>query len=403
MKRPWVSPFAVWVASFTLLALASAIGTWYMRGSPATDGPIPAAAATRLAIPVTATPVRVQDVPVYLSGLGTVQSLDLVTIRSQISGTLQAIPVQEGQIVRPGDVVAHIDAQTYRAALDQAQAQRSEDQAQLKAAEIDLRRYQQLVKGHFVSVQQLDNQQATVEKLRAAVQVDHAAIETAHINLDYCTIRSPVQGRVGLYQTQVGNLVQPSSQAGIVSIAQTQPISVIFTLPEQQLTRIQRAMANGAVAVEVFTNDANTKLAVGRLLTPDNSIDASTATIQLKAVFPNQDDRLWPGEFVRARARVDTLRHALTVPLPAIQHGPEGLFVYVVSPDSTVTARPVEVAYQDSSLAVVTSGLHRGDVVVTAGQSRLSPGARVSPRSPQARSGRGGPRPAASAAPAPKA
>ncbi len=346
---------------------------WLMRN----HGSHAQAQAPTPAVPVTATPAKVQDVPVFLRGLGTVQAFNTVEIKAQVNGMLTAIPVQEGQEVHQGDIVAEIDPRPYQATLDQVTAQRAEDAAQLQSAQLDLQRYQHLAKSQFAPVQQVDDQQATVNKLVATIQADTAAIETAQINLDYCTIRAPIDGRVSFHQTDIGNLIQTASQTGIVSITQDKPISVVFTLAESQLPRIQKAMANGALPVTVYDSDDKTKLADGQLLTPNNAIDASTGTIQLKATFPNDDDALWPGEFVNARLRVDTLHRAVTVPVAAIQHGPNGLFVYTVKPDNTVQDQTIEMAYQDDDIAVIAKGVNGGDNVVLTGQSRLAPGTRV--------------------------
>ncbi|HEY7580982.1 MAG TPA: efflux RND transporter periplasmic adaptor subunit [Acetobacteraceae bacterium] len=366
-----------------LSLLAAFIGVsgaalWFVHN----QGSVAAAtAATRdaqsAAVPVTAAPARTEDVPVELRGLGTVQAFNTVEVKAQVNGMLVAIPVREGQQVHQGDIVAQIDPRPFQAALDQVTAQRAEDAAQLQSAQLDLQRYQQLAKSNFAPVQQVDDQQATVNKLIATLQADAAAIETARINLDYCTIRAPIAGRVSFHQTDVGNLIQVANQAGIVSITQDRPISVVFTLPESELPRIQQAMAHGVLPVSIYAGDDRTKLADGHLLTPNNAIDTSTGTIQLKATFANDNDSLWPGEFVNARLRVDTLRNAVTVPLAAVQHGPNGLFVYTVKPDSTVVEQDVQVAYQDDDTAVIGKGLSGGESVVLSGQSRLAPGTRV--------------------------
>jgi membrane fusion protein, multidrug efflux system len=338
--------------------------------------------ASAAPVPVTAAPAQLQDVPVFLRGLGTVQAFNTVEIKAQVNGTLIAIPVQEGHEVHQGDIVANIDPRPYQATLDQVTAQRAEDAAQLQSAQLDLQRYQHLAKSQFAPVQQVDDQQATVNKLVATVQADTAAIETAQINLDYCTIRAPINGRVSFHQTDVGNLIQTANQTGIVSITQDKPISVVFTLAESQLPRIQKAMANGTLPVAVYGSDDKNLLADGQLLTPNNAIDASTGTIQLKATFPNDDDALWPGEFVNARLQVDTLHQAVTIPIAAIQHGPNGLFVYTVKPDDTVQEQAVDVAYQDDAIAVIAKGVNSGDNVVLSGQSRLAPGTRVATNAP---------------------
>ena len=361
----------------TLVILAAA-AFWFARpyGSFAAANS-EAQSPSSEAVPVTAIVAEVQDVPVELHGLGTVQAFNMVEIKAQVTGALVAIPVQEGQEVHQGDIVAQIDPRPYKAALDQVTAQRAEDAAQLQSAQLDLQRYQHLAKSNFAPVQQVDDQQATVNKLIATLQADTAAIETAQINLDYCTIRAPISGRVSFHQTDVGNLIQVASQAGIVSITQDRPISVVFTLAEAELHRIQQAMAKSALPVSVYTGDDKTKLADGQLLTPNNAIDTSTGTIQLKATFANDDDALWPGEFVNARLRIDTLHNAITVPLAAVQHGPNGMFVYTIQPDSSVQERDVQLAYQDDNTAVVSKGVNNGDTVVLTGQSRLAPGTKV--------------------------
>ena len=367
------------MTKFRLSLLAAIVAAvplvWFARAHLAVHAQTAAPAAA--SVPVTAAPAKLQDVPVDLRGLGTVQAFNTVEIKAQVSGMLTGIPVQEGQEVHKGDVVATIDPRPFRAALDQATAQRAEDAAQLQSAQLDLQRFQQLAKSQFAPVQQVDDQQALVNKLVATIQADTAAIETAQINLDYCTMRAPVDGRVSFHQTDVGNIIQVSGQTGIVSITQDKPISVVFTLPEAQLPRIQQAMAQGALPVAAYDGDDKTKLADGQLLTPNNAIDTTTGTIQLKATFPNDNDALWPGEFVNARLRVGTMKRAVTVPVAAIQHGPNGLFIYTVKPDTTVQEQDIEVAYQTDDTAVVSKGLQGGETVVLSGQSRLAPGTRV--------------------------
>ena len=349
---------------------------WYVHARGSVEA-AKAAQADAPAVPVTAVKAKVQDVPVELRGLGTVQAFNTVEIKSQVNGMLIAIPVQEGQEVHQGDIVAHIDPRPYQATLDQVTAQRAEDAAQLQSAQLDLQRYQHLAKSSFAPVQQVDDQQATVNKLVATVQADSAAVENARINLDYCTIRAPIDGRVSFHQTDVGNLIEVASQTGIVSITQDKPISVLFTLPEAELLRIQQAMGKGALLVSVYSGDDKTKLADGQLLTPNNAIDTATGTIQLKATFANSDDALWPGEFVNARLRIDTLHDAVTIPIAAVQHGPNGLFVYSIKSDSTVQEQDVQIAYQTDEAAVIAQGVKSDDTVVVTGQSRLAAGTRV--------------------------
>jgi multidrug efflux system membrane fusion protein len=336
-----------------------------------------AAAPASPVIPVTAEAAKISDVPVYLNGLGTVQALNTVEIKAQVNGVLTGLPVRQGQEVHKGDIVAEIDRRPYQAALDQAVAQRAEDQAQLISAQQDLQRYATLAKRSFAPVQQVDEQRAAVNKLIAAVAADSAAIETAQINLDYCTIRSPIDGRVGFYQTDVGNLIEVANQTGILSITQDKPIEAIFTLPEADLPRIQDAMAKGRLPVFAFSADDPSKLAEGTLLTPNNAIDTSTGTIQLLAMFPNENERLWPGEFINAHLRVEVLHSAVTVPAVAVQHGPNGVFVFIVRPDGTTATQDVVLGYQADDEVVITRGLRGGEMVVTSGQSRLAPGVRV--------------------------
>jgi multidrug efflux system membrane fusion protein len=363
----------------TLVTLG-ALGAWQgLRGDDTAHAADPA--PQQSAVPVTVTRAQTGDVPVYLDGLGTVQAFNTVEIKAQVSGTLVGVPVHEGQEVRKGEVVAVIDPTPYQAALDQATAQRAEDAAQLQSAQLDLQRYQSLATHSFAPVQQVDDQRGAVAKDAAAVALDNAAIETARFNLSNSELRAPIDGRIGLYQTDIGNLIQAASQTGIVAITQDKPIAVVFTLPEAELPQVQQAQARGAVPVAASdSRDAAKQFATGTLLAPNNTIDAATGTIALKAEFPNQDDRLWPGAFVRARVQVNTLHHAVTLPDLAVQHGPDGLFVYVVKPDNTVAQVPVTVGYQDGGRSVVTKGLAGNETVVLSGQSRLSPGAHVAPK-----------------------
>jgi multidrug efflux system membrane fusion protein len=331
-------------------------------------------------IPVTTAAAQVQDVPVYLDGLGTVQAYNVVQIKAQVNGTLIALPVREGQEVHKGDIVAEIDPAPYKAALDQATAQRAEDAAMLVSAQLDLQRFQTLAKKNFAPVQQVDDQQATVNKDIAAVQHDTAAIEAAQINVNYCTIRSPIDGRVGLYQIDAGNLIEVASQtsAGILTITQDKPIAVVFTLPEADLGQVQTAQSKGEVPVQASNSQDSSKvLATGTLMTPNNTINTTTGTISLKARFANDDDHLWPGQFVNTRVQVDTLRKVVTIPQLAVQHGPDGLFVYAVKPDQTVAQVNIQVGYQDGGRSVVTKGLSGNQQVVVSGQSRLGPGTHV--------------------------
>ena len=328
-------------------------------------------------VPITSAPVRIKDVPIFLDGLGTVQAFNSVEIKAQVTGLLIDLPAREGQEVNKGDVVARIDPAPFKASLDAAVAQRSEDEAELQSAQLDLRRFQALAARSYAPVQQVDDQQATVSKEVASIAADEANIEKAQIDLGYCLIRAPFAGRVSLYQLDVGNLVQADSSTGIVSIAQDQPIAVVLTLPEDELLQVQNARAKGPVAIEAYDSQDKALLARGTLLTPNNVIDTSTGTISLKAEFSNTDGHLWPGQFVNTRVQIDTLRKAVTIPSLSVQHGPDGLFVYLVKPDQTVAQTAIDLGYVDSGLSVVTKGLSDHGVVVLAGQSRLAPGMHV--------------------------
>jgi len=363
--------FRITIIFAVILAVSTA---WWLHGHAAVHAQ---AAPPQPAVPVSAVPAKVADVPIDLRGLGTVQAFNTVEIKAQVNGTLIAIPVQEGQEVHQGDIVAVIDPRPFRAALDQATAQRAEDQAQLQSAQLDLARFQHLAKNQFAPVQQVDDQQATVNKLQAAIQADTAMIETAQINLGYCTIHAPINGRVSFRQTDVGNLIETANETGIVSITQDKPISIIFTLPEADLPRVQQAMAKGQLPVFAYGPDDRTRVAQGVLLTPNNAIDTTTGTISLKATFANDNDALWPGEFINARVRVDTLHQMVTVPEAALQHGPNGLYVFTVQPDNTVQEQPVQVAYQADGTVVIAKGVVGNQSVVLTGQSRLANGTRI--------------------------
>jgi membrane fusion protein, multidrug efflux system len=364
-----------WALAVVAAALAAAIiGVIVEVPSTAQQAPPPGGPP---AIPVSAARVIKQGVPIYLKGLGSVQAFNAVLVRARVDGTLMQFPVTEGQEVKQGDLIAVIDPRPYQAALDAAMAKKDQDEAQLANARLDLQRYMSLAKQDFASHQQVDTQQSQVNQFTATIAGDNAAIEMAKLNLGYCFITSPVQGRVGLRQVDPGNLIHAADPAGIVTITQVHPISALFTLPQDSLPTISVAMEKGALPVVAFAADDRTELDRGMLLTPDNSIDASTGTIKLKATFPNPHNTLWPGQFINARLQLGTEPNALTIPSVAVQHGPAGLYAYVVSAESSVTRQPIEVGRDDGTLAVIAKGLTEGQQVVTEGQSRLQTGARV--------------------------
>lgn len=340
----------------------------------------PAARAQASPPPVTITQVQREDVPVFATGIGTVQAYQSVLVRPRVDGTLEKIAFTEGQDVKPGDVLAVIDPRPYAALLAQAQAKRAADAAQLQNAHLDLNRYAALARTNFASRQQLDTQTATVSQSSANLQGDEAAIASAALNLSFCTITSPIEGVVGLRQTDVGNLVHANDTGGIVTITQVHPISLVFTLPENELPKVREAMRHGAPRVIAADTAGGPTLSEGTLLTPSNSIDASTGTIALKATFPNTDRKLWPGQFVSARIQLGIDHNVATVPEAAIQHGPDGLYVFVVKPDHTAANQPVKVGYQEENRVVVTEGLQGGESVITGGTVRVQAGQKVDPK-----------------------
>jgi membrane fusion protein, multidrug efflux system len=339
--------------------------------------PAAAPAPTPPGVPVQVAETARADVPVFVRGIGTAQAFQSVLVRARVDGTLDRINFTEGQEVKPGDVLAVIDPRPYQAALSQAMAKKTADEAQLANYRRDLLRYADLAKNQFASRQSVDTQGAQVLQGQANVQGDDAAIAQAQLNLGFTQITAPIAGRVGLRQVDVGNLIHASDQGGIVTITQIHPISVVFTLPQDALPEVQDAMAAGKPAVLAFSADGKRELSRGELLTPDNTIDTATGTIRLKANFANPDNRLWPGQFVNARLLLRTEAHALTVPSEAVERGPNGLYVYLVKPDKTVTMQPVKVGQDDGKVAVIHEGLSDGQSVVVAGQSRLSNGTRV--------------------------
>lgn len=347
-------------------------------------------------VPVTVDKVVRQNVPIWLRGLGTVQAYYVVQLRPRVDGTLTQVPVTEGQDVKTGDVLAIIDPRPYQAALDAVQAKKQQDQAQLGNVQADLARYAALAQQNFASRQQFETQAAMVKQVTATVAGDDAQIATAQLNLSFCYILAPFDGRVGLRSIDPGNVVHPAEAMPILSLSQVQPIAVMFTLPQDRLPAITRAMranapdamrANapdakraGALDVVVYASDDKTELDRGKLLTLDNSIDAATGTIKLKATFGNTNRTLWPGQFVNARLLLGTDDNVTAVAGAAVQHGPNGLYVYRLESNNTVALQPIEVSRQEGNIYVVSQGLTEGMSVVTGGQSRLQSGARVTVR-----------------------
>ena len=335
-------------------------------------------------VPVTATTAVRRDVPTWLQGLGTVQAYFAVQLRPRVDGTLTQVPVKEGQNVKRGDLLAVIDPRPYQAALDAAVAKKQQDQAQLSNAQADFTRYSSLVQRDFASRQQLDTQQAMVKQFTAAMLGDDAQIEVAQLNLSFCYMTSPFDGRIGLRNIDPGNVVHAAEATPILSVMQIEPITVTFTLPQDSLPAIMQAMEKHPLQVVAYASDNATELDRGVLLTPDNTIDTTTGTIKLKASFANAHHLLWPGQFVNAEVQLGVETNVIAVAATAVQHGPNGLFVYQIAPNNTVTVQPIQVVRQEGDVYVVSSGLADGSVVVATGQSRLQAGAHVTVREAQA-------------------
>ncbi len=330
-----------------------------------------------LPVPVLAATPRIQDMPVYLEGVGSVRALNNVLVRSQVDGKLIAVNFTEGQDVKKGDVLAEIDPVIYQAQYDQAVAKKAQDEAQLANQRLDLARYQQLSASNAGSRQQYDTQRAVVAQQEALVKADQAAIDNAQAMLGYTKIIAPLSGRAGLRQVDQGNIIHASDLTGLVVITQLQPIAVQFSLPQQQIVRVNAASAKGPLTVDVFGNDGITVIDSGTLKGIDNQVDPTTGTLKLKAEFPNANFQLWPGQFVNVRLKVDTLSNATVVPTSAVQRGPAGTFSYVIGDSDIVTAKTVVVTQQNETDAVVASGLSPSDRVVTTGFANLSEGAKV--------------------------
>jgi multidrug efflux system membrane fusion protein len=360
----------------TALAVAGGVAAWRLRASP------PAAAPAPPAIPVVSTEATVRDVPEFVSGLGTVQAFNTVAVKTRVDGQITSVFFTEGQDVKAGDQLFQIDPRPFQAALAQAEANQQKDQAQLQAAQLTLGRYGKLVGPGWQTQQSYDDQKATVGQLQAAVHADQAVIDNAKLNLDYALIRSPIDGRTGARQVDIGNLVQAGQGPTLVTITQLKPIFVSFTVPQEALDAILRNQAKAPLSVEAFAGDDKTLLSKGTLSLVDNQVDTTTGTIRLKATFANSDERLWPGEFVSAHLILSTRANAVTVPAPAVMHGPSGAYLYVIKPDNTVERRTLEVAATQDGLAVIAKGVSAGDRIVLDGQYRLTNGAKVAIAAP---------------------
>lgn len=383
------SPLRFLIILLVLVIAALCIGYFYVNkpGTPdnksgelnAKNTPRPAGGRRNMPLPPVQAALAIEkSVPQYLSGLGTVTASNTVTLRSRVDGQLMSLHFTEGQQVKAGDLLAEIDPRPYQVLLTQALGQLTKDQATLDNARRDLTRYQQLVKTNLISRQELDTQQSLVRQSEGAVAVDQGAVDSAKLQLTYSKITSPIDGRVGLKQVDIGNIISSSDTTGIVVLTQTQPIDVVFTLPEATINSITQSQRNAPpLSVEAWDRTNQHQLTQGTLLTLDNQIDATTGTIKLKARFDNQDNALFPNQFVNARLKIGTLQNAVVVPTAAVQMGNEGHFVWVVDSDKKVSKHIITTGTQDSQQTVVTAGLSAGANVVTDGIDRLTEGATV--------------------------
>jgi multidrug efflux system membrane fusion protein len=327
-------------------------------------------------VPVLVAPARLADVPVYLVGVGSARALNTVTVRPQVEGKLISVSFTEGQDVEKGHVLARIDPTTYQAAYDQAVAKKAQDEAQLANARVDLERYARLAASNAINKQQLDTQRALVNQLEALVKLDQAAIDNVRAILSYTTITAPISGRTGIRMVDEGNIVRPTDP-GIVVITQVKPIAVLFNLPQQELPEINKGMAEGPLPVAAIGADGKAVVDRGKVLVIDNQVDQATGTVRLKAEFPNAGLQLWPGQFVNVQLLIDTLRQVIVIPTAAVQRGPSGTFVYVVSEKNTAVVRQVTVRQQDDREAVIATGLKPDERVITTGFARLADGSLV--------------------------
>src|SRR5260221_10915061 len=381
-SRAWI-----WV----VVAALAIGGLWYYRSTRAKDAQNAAApaagakgagrgAAGGFSVPVVVATATNGDLPVYLNGLGSVTPLNTVTVRSRVDGQLINVAFKEGQFVQQGDLLAEIDPRPFQVQLEQAEGQLAKDEAQRRDAEANYERFQLLFKEGVIPKQQLDTQQAQVGQFDGAIKSDQAQIDNAKLQLNYCRITSPISGRVGLRLVDPGNIIHASDANGLLVITQIQPIAVVFSLPQDQLPQVYDKLRKGVqLNVDAFDRDNTFKITSGKLLTIDNQIDPTTGTYKLKAVFNNQDNALFPNQFVNVHLLVDTRKNLTLIPVPPIHRGPQGTYVYLVSQADIVSIRPITIAQTTGDTAGLSSGLKQGDVVVTAGQDKLHDGSKIVP------------------------
>jgi multidrug efflux system membrane fusion protein len=381
------------------IVIVAALGVAMCQGcskpaSGASSGAPAGSGAAERAIPVTTAKVERRDVPTFASGLGTVTPLATVTVKSQVDGRLDRVLFKEGDAVKRGDVLAQIDPRPFQIQLEQGQASLTRDEATLKNSQLDLDRYEKLRQGNLIPQQQLDQQRVTVATSSASTKADQSQIASARLMLEYARIVSPIDGVTGVRLVDPGNIIHPTDATGIVIVTQMDPIGVLFTLPQDDLPRVQAAMQQGKPRVEALARDEIQKLGEGDLLLIDNEVNPATATIRLKAVLPNPTRALWPNQFVKARLHLETKKDALVVPAAAITRGPQGAFVYVVGKDGTAQSKTVQIASIEGDLAILVKGVEPGDTVVTDGQNQLRAGSKVAPRPASSASSSSAPPPA---------
>jgi len=360
---------------FALLVCGALAGCSRGQKNAKASGPPPA-------VPVGVATVKQRDFPVYLTGLGSVTAFNTVSLKTRIDGQITQVNFVEGQDVKLGELLIQIDPRPYQVALEQAQANLQRDEAQLNNAKVQYERMKALYAGGVIAKQDLDTQEASFGQYEGTIAADKAAIDNAKLNLVYTRITSPINGRIGLRQVDIGNYVTAASGSSMAVITQMHPIAIVFTLPEDQLQAVRERMKQGTLQVDVYSRDDQTKLSTGKLLTIDNLIDQTTGTVRFKAVFENPDNNLWPNQFVNVHLLLETRKDAVTAPVSAIQRGPQGTFVYLVDDSNTVQVRPVQLALTQGNTVVIASGLQPGERVVTDGQEKLQAGSRVQPQAP---------------------
>jgi multidrug efflux system membrane fusion protein len=370
------------IPSRTVPAIAGTLIFAFLLNACSSSNPAPsrARANTPAVMPVTVAKVTQQDLPVYLSGLGSIAAYYTVSVKSRVDGELVDVKFKEGESVKQGALLAVIDPRPYQVQLEQAQSQLFKDQASLRDAQLNYQRYKGLLENSgAMSQQQVDTQQATVNQLEGTVRNDQATVDSAKLNLTYCHITAPVSGRIGLRLVDPGNMLHASDTNPMLVITQLQPITALFTLPEDQLPEVAQHLHRSPLQVDAFSRDDSTKLATGKLLTIDNQIDQTTGTGRLKAVFSNEDSVLWPNQFVNVHLLLETRKNATVIPSAAVQQGPQGSYVYVMKPDKTVEVRNINSSLTEGNLTQIASGVAPNEVVVTDGQDKLQAGSRVEP------------------------